>query len=201
MARPPAPFALPKPSRDTPDDDPAHRQEQNQGEQGHRHGQHRLRRVERVERDHDALPVRNREHHEQDRERDQNQRRDELLDHATSLLVTAARTRARSCNGSEARSSLPAPVCHRFGANGTTLPRLRRFGGAIEWLAHFLAGLEEWHRFFLYRDMRAGARIATHARGPIFDREGAEAPQLDPVAACHGGHDLTEYGVDDVLYV
>src|SRR5262245_57763522 len=77
----------------------------------------------------------------------------------------------------------------------------RRFGWAVQTLAHFLAGLEERHRFLLNGDMGTGARIAPHARRAILDREGAEAPQLDPVAARHCGHDLTEYSVDDVLHV
>src|SRR5262249_53063698 len=88
-----------------------------------------------------------------------------------------------------------------YNANSAALPLLRRFGGTVQTLSHFLAGLEERHRFFLNRDMRAGARIAPHARRAIFDREGAEAPQLDPVAARHGGHDLPEYSVYHVLYV
>src|SRR4029453_17914200 len=126
--------------------------------------------------------------------RNQDQRRDELLDHATSLLVTAARIQAHLCNGSEVRDSTP-PATSRVStrtAQQLTLLR-RRFGWAVQTLAHFLAGLEKRHRFLLNRDMGAGARIAPHAGGTILDREGAEAAQLDPVAARHGGHDLTEY--------
>src|SRR5215213_5596103 len=49
--------------------------------------------------------------------------------------------------------------------------------------------------------MRAGARVAPGAGRPILDREGAEAAQLDPVAARHRGDDLVEDRVDDVLDV
>src|SRR5262245_57307537 len=77
----------------------------------------------------------------------------------------------------------------------------RRFGRPIEALAHFLAGLEEWHRFLLHRHMRAGARVAPGARRPVLHRKGAEAAQLDAVAARHRRHDLIEDRVDDVLHV
>src|SRR5712691_10791351 len=73
--------------------------------------------------------------------------------------------------------------------------------GAIEPLAHFLAGLEERHRFLLHRDMGAGARIAAGAGRTVLDGESAEAAQLDAVAAGHGRDDLAEDGVDDVLHV
>src|ERR1700689_5544586 len=49
--------------------------------------------------------------------------------------------------------------------------------------------------------MRAGARIAPRPGRPLLHREGAEAAQLDPIAARHGGDDLAEDGVDDVLDV
>ena len=49
--------------------------------------------------------------------------------------------------------------------------------------------------------MRAGARIAAGARRTVLDREGAEAAQLDTVAARQRGGDLVEDGVDDVLDV
>src|SRR5215469_374727 len=72
---------------------------------------------------------------------------------------------------------------------------------AVEPLAHLLAGLEERHRFLLDRDMRPGARIAPRAGRAMLHREGPEAAQLDPVAARHGGDDLAQYRVDDVLDV
>src|SRR5262249_62223489 len=72
---------------------------------------------------------------------------------------------------------------------------------AVEALAHFLAGLEERHRFLVHRDMRAGARIAPGARRAVLDGESTEAPQLDPVAARHRRSDLAENGVDDIFHV
>src|SRR5215468_7304891 len=71
----------------------------------------------------------------------------------------------------------------------------------VQPLTHFLAGLEERHRLLVDRDMRAGARVAAGAGGAILDRERAEAAQLDPIAARHGGGDLAEDGVDDVFDV
>src|SRR5579883_472399 len=47
--------------------------------------------------------------------------------------------------------------------------------------------------------MRSGARVAPRAGRTVLDREGAEAAQLDPVAARHRGDDLAQDGVDDVL--
>src|SRR5437764_7504212 len=49
--------------------------------------------------------------------------------------------------------------------------------------------------------MCAGARIAAGARGPIFDGKGAKAAQLDAIAARHGGDNLIEDSVDDILHV
>src|SRR5262245_17740720 len=74
-------------------------------------------------------------------------------------------------------------------------------GRTVEPLAHFLAGLEERHRLLLHRDVRAGARIAAGARRTILDGEGAEAAQLDAIAARHRRDDLAENRVDDVLHV
>jgi hypothetical protein len=47
----------------------------------------------------------------------------------------------------------------------------------------------------------SGARIAPGARRTLLDREGAEAPQLDAIAARHRGDDLAQDGVDDLLDV
>src|SRR5262249_16095619 len=47
----------------------------------------------------------------------------------------------------------------------------------------------------------AGPRVAAGPRRAVLDGEGAEAAQLDPIAARHGRDDLTENGVDDVFHV
>src|SRR5262245_27745712 len=83
----------------------------------------------------------------------------------------------------------------------TILRIMTSSAGAVEPLAHFLAGLEERHRFLVDRHMRAGARIASGAGRPVLDRKRPEAAQLDAVAARHRGDDLAQDGVDDVLHV
>src|SRR5215470_1920522 len=88
-----------------------------------------------------------------------------------------------------------------FDADDAMLALLRRFSRPIQALAHFLAGLEERHRLLFDRNMGAGARVATHAGGSVLHREGAEAAQLDAVPPRHGGNDLPENSVDDVLHV
>src|SRR5438552_3934954 len=47
--------------------------------------------------------------------------------------------------------------------------------------------------------MRAGAGVSAGAGRSILDREGAESPELDPIAARHRADDLAENGIDDVL--
>ena len=47
----------------------------------------------------------------------------------------------------------------------------------------------------------AGARVAADARRAMLDREGAEAAQLDPIAARQRLDDLVEDDVDDALDV
>src|SRR5262249_888167 len=79
--------------------------------------------------------------------------------------------------------------------------RLRRPVRAVEPLAHLFAGLEERDRLRVDRNMGAGARIASGAGGAVLHRKGAEAAQLDTVAARHGSDDLVENCVDDVLHV
>jgi hypothetical protein len=54
---------------------------------------------------------------------------------------------------------------------------------AIEPVAHFLAGLEVWHRLLVDLDRLVGARIATDAGGALFHCEGTEPTQLDALAA------------------
>src|SRR5262245_40248091 len=172
-ARPPAPLALRKPSRDTPDDDTTHRQQQNQGKQRHRNGQHRLQLIERVERDHDGLPVRDCEHDEQDRARDQDQRRDELLDHATSLLVTTARTRTHLRNGSlEVGSSWPRASTQKADnypcCGGVSAGRFRRSRISLPVLKNGtdFFSTETWAPVRGLRPMRAGRFFTEKAPKP-----------------------------------
>ena len=58
--------------------------------------------------------------------------------------------------------------------------------GDVQALAEFLPGLEIGHR--LVRDLHlvAGARVAADPGVTPADRERAEAPQLDPIAAREG---------------
>src|SRR6202162_677057 len=79
--------------------------------------------------------------------------------------------------------------------NGLLAPR------TVQPLAHFLAGLEVRDDLLVDAYLRAGARIAAHARRPALGGEGAEAAQLDAVAAGERGGDLVQHGVDDVLDV
>src|SRR5919201_4402009 len=86
--------------------------------------------------------------------------------------------------------------------NAAAILRIMRLAArAIETLAHFLAGLEERHRFLLHGDMRAGTRVAPGARRAVLDREGAEPAQFDAVATRHRRDNLAENRVDDVLHV
>ena len=71
----------------------------------------------------------------------------------------------------------------------------------VEAHAHLLAGLEHRDHLLVDRDGLAGARVAAGARVPLLDREGAEAAQLDPVAAGQRVGDGVEDRVDDVLDV
>src|SRR5271170_1185470 len=88
---------------------------------------------------------------------------------------------------------------HARAAVRTILDPLDRV--SIEALAHFLAGLEERRELLGDRHLVAGARIAAGARLALLGREGAEAAQLDALAAGEGVGDLAEYGVDDVFDV
>src|SRR5712691_6956936 len=76
-----APFALPEPGSDPTNDHAANEQEQDQREQRQLPRENRVRLVEGVERDDHQLPVRHREGDENDRERHQDQRRDNLANH------------------------------------------------------------------------------------------------------------------------
>src|SRR4051794_10575954 len=71
----------------------------------------------------------------------------------------------------------------------------------VEPLAQVLAGLEEGNELLGHRNGCAGARIAADARGAVLHREGAEAPELHPVAPRQRLDDLVEDDVDDALDV
>ena len=49
--------------------------------------------------------------------------------------------------------------------------------------------------------MSAGARIAAGAGRAVLDRKSTKAAQLDTIPARHGGDDLAEDRVDDILHV
>src|SRR5262245_56896665 len=72
---------------------------------------------------------------------------------------------------------------------------------AVEALAQVLTGLEERHELLGHGHGGAGAGIAADAWGAMLDSEGAEAPELDPVAARQRLDDLVENDVDDTLDV
>ena len=72
---------------------------------------------------------------------------------------------------------------------------------SVEPLAQVLAGLEERHEL-LATDTAAPVRGLRPTRGrAVLHREGAEAPQLHPVAARQRLDDLVEDDVDDALDV
>src|SRR5262245_38931356 len=81
-----------------------------------------------------------------------------------------------------------------------TTDRFSRTVG-IQPLAQVLASLEEGHELLGYGNGRSGARIAADARRAMLHREGAEAPELYPVAPRQCLHDLVEDDVDDALNV
>src|SRR5438105_5654374 len=69
----------------------------------------------------------------------------------------------------------------------------------VQPVAQLLAGLEERDVLFRDLDAVASARVAPDAGIAALDREGAEAAQLDPIAARQGRADLVEDGGDDDL--
>src|SRR5262245_27576129 len=71
----------------------------------------------------------------------------------------------------------------------------------VEALAQILAGLEERHELLCHRDGRAGAWIAADARCAVLHREGAETPELHPIAPRQRLDDFVEDDVDDALDV
>src|SRR3954453_292440 len=118
----------------------------------------------------------------------------------TMTIATGRRTSAASAlrmsrpAGDPVTRIVPCAACAVRNASA----RLR---AAVQAFAHFLAGLEERHAFLVDRNARAGARVAAFACGPVLHREGAEATQLDAIAAGQGRCDLAENGIDDVLDV
>src|SRR5690606_887339 len=85
---------------------------------------------------------------------------------------------------------------HRVGAPSQLMSALR-----IQALAKLLAGLEERRLLGLDLNGLAGSRIAAGAGLAVLDRERAEAPQFDPVAARERLGDLVEDRRDDPLHV
>ena len=81
------------------------------------------------------------------------------------------------------------------------ISRILTIGGAIETLAHFFPGLEEWRQFFRHRNLVASSRIATGACLTLFGRECPEATKLDALPARERVRDLTKNSVDNVLNV
>ena len=71
--------------------------------------------------------------------------------------------------------------------------------GAVQALAHFLSGLEEWDALLLHRYVRSGAGIAAGPRRTVLDRKSAEATQFDAVAARHRRDELVDNGIEGVL--
>src|SRR6516162_10279826 len=70
---------------------------------------------------------------------------------------------------------------------------------AIDAVAQFLAGLEEWHRLLVHRHRLAGTRVPPGAGIAPLDGEGAEAAQLHPCAARQRAGDLIENRRHDQL--
>src|SRR3546814_14535671 len=85
----------------------------------------------------------------------------------------------------------------------TAPPLLLDFGGLlrrkIQFLAQFLAGLEEGHEFFLHFNGGAGARIAAGARWPAFYRKRPETAQFHAVTARERSGNFIEDGADDEI--
>src|SRR5215469_13101478 len=67
----------------------------------------------------------------------------------------------------------------------------------VEPVAQLLSRLEEGDVLLADRDAVAGARVASNTRVALLDRERAEAPQLDAIAARQRRGDRVEYRGDD----
>src|SRR5207237_1048070 len=85
----------------------------------------------------------------------------------------------------------------RMGASGASM-RARRL---VQPVAQLLPGLEERDVLLGDLDAVAGARVAADTGVAALHREGAEAAQLDPIAARQGRGDLVEDRGDDDLDV
>src|SRR3546814_17560831 len=81
----------------------------------------------------------------------------------------------------------------------TTLSRSGSAG--VQALAQLLARLEIGHDLLRDGNRLAGARVAPDARAALLDREGAEAAELDPVAARQRRRDLVQYRRHDALCI
>ena len=66
---------------------------------------------------------------------------------------------------------------------------------------HLLAGLEERDVPLLYRNLRAGARIAPGAGRAVLGRKHPEPAQFDPISPRQRGSDRIQDSVDDVFDV
>src|SRR5262245_40276696 len=73
--------------------------------------------------------------------------------------------------------------------------------GLVQSLTHFLAGLEERHRFLIDGNVSSGPGISASTRRPVLHRKGAEPPQLDSIALGHGAGDLAKDRIDDIFDV
>src|ERR1700704_1600979 len=85
-ARGAAPFCLPEPGRDAADDHPGDHQHENQHEKRRAHHHGRIGRVERIERDGDDVAVGDRERHDDEAERHQDDGGDDLANHGRASL-------------------------------------------------------------------------------------------------------------------
>src|SRR5258708_39321346 len=83
-------------------------------------------------------------------------------------------------------------VACRFGGSAAALTTQGALGFLVQPVAQVLAGLEVGHALGSDGDLLAGARIAAGARLALLDREGAEAAQLDAIAARQGLGDLVK---------
>src|SRR3954447_7925243 len=71
----------------------------------------------------------------------------------------------------------------------------------VEAAVHVAAGLEGRNDLFGHRDLGAIARVSSHARVPLLDREHAKAAQFNPIPLRQRGRDRVQNGVDDGLHV